>query len=157
METPEDRIARLQAELAKANSEADAQRKAIKEATPPVWEFTIIPKDNTNDNWDRIFDPTIVAYILTGRVVNEEEVKEIGYSDFEIRGGGMQYLYNTVTKKLVSATGGGTIYLSEGWAKKRKGYLDKAIDQINAFLSANPKGGDITSIINELRRKNKEE
>jgi hypothetical protein len=144
-------IREIEAELAAAREVAEAERLAVRNATVPVWQFTILPTKSDSFGGDEIWDDTIRAYRLAGEVINRDECLAAGHSEHSLGKGAMRYLFNTVTGKLIGATGGGTIYLSNGFGRKDTSAQDMAIHRINMFLAENPEGGDISQIITEFR------
>jgi hypothetical protein len=155
-------VEEIQAELREAEAAAKAAAEAKRKAVTPVWEYTIRPSERalTQAFGEPYWDDTIVAYYLNGRVVNEEECKAAGWSDTMISTGGMDYLFNTGTGKLIGGTGGGRVYLSAPWGKNQKAAkaaLAEAVREINAFLTAFPQGGDITDIIVRFRKVTRED
>lgn len=150
-------VEEIELELAEAQRAEDAERKRIRDAVKVNRVYTIRREKPRHDGFDDIFDDTIVAYMLTSTVVNREECEAVGRSSWELQNGGMRYLYNTGTHRLIGATGGGTIYLSLpyfGTQHRRSGAakLERAVAAISAFLAEYPDGGDISDIIIAFRQ-----
>jgi hypothetical protein len=147
-------IEEIEKELEEARAIQEAERQLKRDAVKPIWEYTVTPSARQDLTWDPIYDKTIRAYDLVGRVTNEDECKAAGHPDFALRGGGMRYLFNTGTGRLIGPTGGGTIYLSTGWGmgKRSDKDLEVAVTAISQFLVDHPKGGDITEIITKFRK-----
>jgi hypothetical protein len=143
-------VEEARAALEAAEAEEHNQRMAIMKAIRPIWEYTIVPIES-GSGWDPIWDDTVVAYKISGRVTNEAEAKAAGHSGYFLAGGGMRYLFNTVTGKLIGPTGGGTIYLS-AYKPSGERALAKTLAQINDFIRTHPEGGDITEIITAFRQ-----
>lgn len=139
-------VEQLRAELRKAEQAEEAAAKTRREATPPVWQFTLSPTTQ-----ERVYDDTVVAYTLRGEVINRDECLTAGRAEYELRGGAMVYLFNTGTGKLIAPVGGGTIYISSFYPRNREAEA-KVIDQISDFLVAHPEGGDITEVVNAFRK-----
>jgi hypothetical protein len=143
-------VEEIKAELAEAQAVADAEKKALRDAVKPIWQYTITP-EKSRDSFDRIWDETIVAYKLSGEVINKDEYLAAGNSELSIHSGGMRYLFNTGTGKLIGATGGGTIFISGGFGRKNDEAEAMVVHRINMFLGENPQGGDISQIVTEFR------
>lgn len=87
----------------------EAERKARREACPRQWRFymTLI-----NDNWNEVRQISgVVQLALRGEITNKEACKAAGYSNDELRGGSMVYLFNTCNGRFVGALGGGNVYI----------------------------------------------
>lgn len=147
-------IAELEAQLAAARKEEDLRKQALRDSVKPVWRYTIERLPTTTDVFDAIYDDTIVAYKLSGEVLNREELIAAGHPETFYRAGSMRYLYNTVTTRLIAGVGGGTIFLSTSGFKRESAKIQRAADQVGAFLADHPEGGDITEIIAKLREEN---
>jgi hypothetical protein len=147
------RIARLEAQLRDLRAEKEAATAAQRDLTPIIWQYTIRPVDESERRYDEVYDDTCALYKIEGRVLNEDEARAAGHPDHAMRGGGMTYLFNKSTGKIVMATGGGTIYVARSWSSKAAGDESHivAFNKINAFLADHPEGGDITEIVEEHR------
>lgn len=141
----------IRAELATAEREEAAAKRAARDLVPIKEAFTIepIPADSHHEVWD----PTIVLYRIAGRVTNREEAAAAGHhvpSD-----GGMVYAFNTGTGKIIIAVGGGTYYISKStWGTRdsdRPARAAAAMTAIEEFIANHPTGGDITSIVEQYR------
>lgn len=141
--TVEELRAELREAEAQAKKEADERRKAFK-----VQYRYEISLHNRNTTFDKIYDPTCTRYRISRTCLNREEALAAGLPDFELTDGGMAYMFNTVTGRIICATSGGTQYISERWNTYEKdGADDWAFEQIGKFLTVLPDGGDITAIV----------
>jgi hypothetical protein len=102
---------------------------------------------------DKLYDPTCQLYEITRKTLNVEEAKAAGHDEWSLRGGGMLYIWNSVTHKIVSSVGGGTVYIGSAWPLNEDGADDEAFDLIGEFLVERTAGGDITEIVNEFLAK----
>lgn len=152
-------IREIEAELKEAQAIEDAELKARRDAVKLLWEYTMTPMETKlSDDFDPIYDPTISAYKLYGRVINREECLAAGHPEFLLGGGGMRYLFNKVTGRLIGPTGGGTIYIGLGFGRRNRGIkkLEKVITAISQFLVEHPEGGDISAIVGPFREAEEE-
>jgi hypothetical protein len=139
----QQRIAEMQRELKTLqDQESKAKRDALKAFTRQ-WRFTIKPYDA---KLDRIYDDTLVWYYLRGELLNADEYKALG-GDVERSNGGMAYLYNTLTKRIVMSGGGGNLYIPSGWNRSEQESIQDTFIKLAAFIADNPNGGDVTAII----------
>jgi hypothetical protein len=71
----------------------------------------------------------------------------------------MVYIFNTLSHRIVTSVGGGTVYLSGSWGAKES--AEQAVEELNKFLTAHPEGGDVTQIVTDhqarMRVKREEE
>ena len=148
----EKSAAELREELRQAEARERVEAEARKRATPVVYRFTA---EESTPAWHKVYDPSCRLYNLRGEVVNREEAKAAGHSDHEMHEGGMLYLYNTLTERIVTSIGGGQIWIGANW-NGSTGSDDVAFDQVSAFLAAHPEGGDITSIVQAHRKRVRE-
>lgn len=139
----------LQAQLRALEAIEEAERKARIKAAPIVMKFTITP---TTDRWHEVYDDSCLLYELEGKVANREQAKEAGHNDIDLRDGAMTYLFNKATGKIVTAIGGGTIWISSGWQIKNPESAQWAMARIGHYLVNHPEGGDITDIVETHRR-----
>jgi len=140
-------VEELRAELRKAEALQEQEIKERRKTFKVRYRYQIRPYDR-NSTFDKIYDPTCLRYRLSRTCLNREEAKAAGYNDFELTDGSMSYMFNTVTGKIICATGGGTSYISERWNTTEKdGADDWAFEQIGEFLTICPYGGDITAIV----------
>jgi len=141
----QNRIDALRAELKALEEQEEKDKKTRRAAVKRVWRFVLVP--SKSGSLHQIRDSAVVRYRLEGTVVNAEELKAVGNSEDFYRTGGMNYLFNTATGRIIMSEGGGNIYIPDGrWG-------DSAIDaeqtfaKLDAFLATNPDGGDVTEII----------
>lgn len=145
-------IEELEAQL-KAARRAEADKaKAEMEAHRPVYRFTVEPASSAYHE-ERIYDPSIKLYSISGTCINADEVREAGYPDHVLRGGGMVYYYNTASNCIIGGVGGGTIYIGAGWNAEDRDSDIEAMAKVSAFIAEHPEGGDITDIVNEHRER----
>ena len=138
----------LEAALNRIKDQEAAERLKALEATPPIWQFVIEPDD---DKFDQVYDDSVIKYRIEGIVINKEEAEAAGH---DIRTGGMTYLYNTLSKKLIMSIGGGHV-----WISRRNWYKETEVDEagvvaweaVERFIDEHPEGGDITDIISKYR------
>lgn len=143
-------VAEIKAELAQAQEREQANAKRVREQTPVVYKFTIKPV-NSQRLFDRMYDDTCKLYEIRREVQNRTEAQAVGHHEWELRDGGMRYVYNTKTTKIVCSVGGGTSYISPNWNGPDDEYDGIAFDQIARFIVKNPDGGDITDIVKEFQ------
>jgi hypothetical protein len=144
------RAEELRAELKRIEQEEAAEKTARKAATPVVRKFTIKPVTN---RWTVMYDSTCVLYDLSAEVTNADEAKAAGHYEHDMRGGGMTYVFNTGTGRIVCSTGGGTIWIGGGFAGQNDESAAWTMIQISAFIVQHPEGGDITAIVEAHRNK----
>lgn len=154
MSTYEERVAELEAQIRAIRNEQKAELAERQKSVTPVWRFTILP--NEDRSFDKIWDKSVVLYQLRGEVVNRDECEAVGH-DVRQMSGSMNYLFNTLSGRLVMSTGGGNVYLSDKtWSLRSdkeavQRSFEKAVTAIESFLAEHPEGGDITEIISQHR------
>lgn len=146
------RIDQLKAEIREIELAEQAERDARKASVRPVRSYTFTPNER-NHGFYKILDESCKLYRLECKVVNKAEMLEVGYTDHDLHEGGMTYLFNTLSGKIVMSTGGGNVHISDGsWSDENKDAIDLAWARINAFLTAHPEGGDVTLILEEYNQ-----
>lgn len=118
----------------KTRLKIDAAKEEAKKSIKPVVTYSISPYTSTLRS-DTIYDPEVVRYEVKAKCHNLDALAEVGVN---WQGGGMVYLFNRATNRLIMGHGGGYIYLKkspEMWA------------EVSAFIVAHPEGGDITEIV----------
>lgn len=140
----------IEAELREARQARDAERKRIRDATPVVRRFTILPHSPRRFS-EEMYDDNCALYELRAEVINKEEAMAAGHSEHEFREGGMTYVFNKISGRIVCGTGGGTFWVSRGTSEKSRQSANRAMDEISSFIRRHPDGGDITSIVNKHR------
>lgn len=143
-------IEEIRAELREAEALDAEARKAKRESTPVVRRFTIKPHEPRHFV-EEMYDSDCLLYMIKAEVVNLEEAKTAGHPEHDLRAGGMVYVYNTMTGKIVCGVGGGTIWISQSLNGENKRSAFMAMGKIGEFLGEHPEGGDITDIVNEHR------
>jgi hypothetical protein len=142
--------AQLRAELVEAELREADERETRRKATPVDRRFTIVPTKPAKAHQE-LYDPACRFYIIESAVANREEAKTAGHSDHMLQGGGMVYVYNTLSNRIVTSTGGGTVWVGAGFTGERHESAHEAMYAISAFLVEHPEGGDITAIVNAHR------
>ena len=143
--------AELRAELRAAELREAAERQARTKETPVIRRFTISPTERKGRFHDELFDPACRFYDLDCEVTNRAEAIEAGHPEHDLRGGGMTYVFNTLSGSIVCGTGGGTIWVSAGWDAKNAESAQLCMGAISAFIVAHPEGGDITDLVDAHR------
>lgn len=146
------RIAALRAELAAAELAEREAAKAKRAAFKLDWQYHIRPvARDRHSSFDKMYDSTCERYKIDRTLLNQEAAKAAGIPDHEMRAGGMEYIYNKLTCRIICSTGGGTIYINEDHYRPTNtspdGADERAMLAIGAFLISNPRGGDITEIV----------
>lgn len=144
----QERKAELEAVVRELEAEEKREAAARKAAVKPQWQFTLLPHKQAL-SYERIRDESVKVYRLEGFCVNVDELAEAGYGERDSQGGGMNYLFNTLSGRIVMAHGGGRIWISDGsWSGQgSKAAADKAFSELEAFLKEHAEGGDVTEII----------
>lgn len=141
-----DRIAELEAELKATKELARMEADAIRESVTPEYRYTVGPID---DKFDRIYDESVVQYRIEGVCTNQEAVDAVGGKSFT---GGMTYLFNFASGRVIGAFGGGTVFIgSRGGFQRGSDEEVATFDKLSSFIVTNPDGGDITEIIEAHR------
>jgi hypothetical protein len=141
------RIAQLENEILELRRQKAAELEEIKKSVTPQYEWTLTP---TVDNYDKIYDSTCKFYTLDGRCVNKHEAEAAGHS--HIQEGGMKYLFNTLSGRIVGSWSGGTVWISKGGTSFSAD--EYTLANLSAFIVQNPDGGNVTSIILDHRARN---
>ena len=128
-------IEKLRAQLAAAEAVEAAQKEERRKNAKAIFRYSVLPV--TLARWNFIFDESCLFYRVTRECQNSAEMKAAGQFESHYQNGGMNYYYNSATKKLIASTGGGFILFED---------LDKW-SAISAFIAENPQGGDITHIL----------
>lgn len=126
------------------------EKLALQETVKQEYRYTFLPPERPV--YDKVYDDSLVWFRLEGICVNKAECEAVGHwSFFE---GGMNYLYNTLTHKIVMTAGGGSIHM--GGFRGDEGN-EEAMQILSDYLTANPNGGDITKLVNAWKKKHKED
>lgn len=144
----------LRKELKNAEAREAAEFEAKRRATPPIRKYMIeLMEISNNSSFDYVYDDSCLLYRIHSFVTNKEAAEAAGWSSsWDLNAGGMTYVYNTLSKKLVMGTGGGNIYIGPSWNKSDDTSHIRAMEEINAFLQQHPEGGDITDIVMRHRQ-----
>lgn len=143
-------IEQLEAMLLAAKAESRKAREEAADKVQPRYQFTVEPRFD-NAGFMRILDPAVTVWRVSGIVLNVEELDKVGK---RVSQGGMDYLYNKATGRIIGAFGGGTVWFSRGFSSDKPGPEElEAYARLEAYIDAHPAGGDITHIIEDYRTK----
>lgn len=140
-----DRITELENELKAVRELARMESEALRESVVPEYVYTVAPID---DKFDRIYDESVVQYRIEGVCTNKEACEAVGR---QTHTGGMTYLFNRASGKIIGAFGGGTVFISGRGFARHTDEVDATMLKLSAWIDANPAGGDITKIIEAHR------
>ena len=135
--------------------EVEEAAKAKRLSVKPIHRFTFKPVEWPHD---KLWDPSCKWFYLNHEILNPDECKAVGWnlsgewSHDLAHNKGMAYLFNSATGKLVMRNGGGQIWILTElfFASNNKQVIEEgfaAIKALEAFIVANPEGGDVTEII----------
>jgi len=147
-------VAQLKAELREAEQAEAAAKKQRLLDTPVQYRYQISPT-SARGHFEKLYDDTCVRYQISRTVLNMDEAKAVGHHDWDLAQGGMTYIYNKVTCRIIGSQGGGNAYISDTWNGPSDGADDIAFQEIGYFLEANPAGGDITYIVENYQEARK--
>jgi hypothetical protein len=133
---PNRTVDEIKAELQIALQREKAEVQSAQAKVQPRFLFTITP---VTDNWHQSFDETVVLYNLAGVLTNADEFRAVG--KMQPSEGRMVYAFNTLSGSIIMGVSGGVYFITDPTAMK----------EISRFLVENPKGGDITDIMNRYR------
>jgi hypothetical protein len=145
-------IAELEAQLRAAKQRKSEEDEARRKSVKPVYQFSLIPRPEER-RYEKIIDSSIRVYRLEGKILNVDELAAAGWLKRDLESGGMSYLFNSLSGKIVMETGGGRLYVSD-WNHTREQYL-AVMDELSAFVVANPEGGDVTEIVENYQKSEK--
>lgn len=139
----ENLIAELEAQIRDLREADKAAAAELRDSVKPVWRYSITLETS---GFDKIFDPAVLKFRLSGECVNKAECEAVGQ---RIEEGGYSYLYNTATKSVIGGFGGGRLYLSDhkGFSRSATDFLGQGIRDLSAFLASHPEGGDCTHVV----------
>lgn len=138
----------LRRELAEAEAREKAAIKARKEATPPKFEFWVTPATpSVTSSYGKLYDPTCLLYTIERRCANREDARANGWTEDEMKEGSATYIYNVVTRRIICAVGGGTMYINRSFDNPEDFEDDTAFFYLGEYLAKYPGGGDITYIV----------
>jgi hypothetical protein len=144
--------AEIRRELLAAEERERNEARIKKEATRPAFEFWIAPAETrATTSFGKMYDPTCHQYEISRKVMNREAASAAGWSDADMKEGGATYVYNTVTRRIICAVGGGTIYINKAFDTPEDYADDTAMFQIGAYLAEFPGGGEITYIVEDFK------
>jgi hypothetical protein len=147
-------VRELEEELRQAKQNEEAVAALRRNATPPIWRYTVAP--SKKQSYDHIYDDTCVFYTIRGEVLNVDEAEQAGWYDHEMRSGAMRYIFNKVTGRIVTAVGGGTIYVGPSYWNGENDSHIHTMAAISAQIVKFPDVEiDITNIINAHREAKK--
>jgi hypothetical protein len=149
----EEEIRLLEERLKKAHAKVKEIKDQKKVEVKPKYEFTFLPHQQ---KFDRIYDDTIVIFRLAGVITNKQECLDAGRPEHTLSAGGMNYLYNKGSGRIVMSTGGGRVWIREkSWSSMGdsveaiENELQRVLYELELFVRRNPEGGDVTDIIVE--------
>src|SRR5438270_54499 len=102
----------LQRELRELEAREAKAAEDKRRSTKPRYGFRIAPVVQQG-SWERIRDDSVKMCRVTGHVINRDECIAAGWAERELGDGGMNYLFNTLSGKIVMRTGGGTVYIQD--------------------------------------------
>lgn len=142
----------LRKELKEAEARERAQAEEARRAVKVQWKFTLMPDTRGHDV---MYDETCLLYSLKGEITNREEAEAVGHH-LSHSEGSMTYVFNTVTGRIVCATGGGTIYVGGfggAWSggEQEQELASQTMRELGTFLTMWPEGGDVTAIVANYR------
>lgn len=147
--TPAEReIKELEARINAIRNAEHAAREERRKTVTPVMRYTFGP--SSGGCFDKILDPTVVRLTLRGECTNMDVLQEAGWSASQVFTGSMDYLFNTLSGKVVMAIGGGSIFVTtDRFGKSEEAVADglRTFGELAEFIIANPEGGDVTAII----------
>jgi hypothetical protein len=145
--------AELRRELQVAEEREKAEARARKETARPVFEYWVTPAETREmTSFGKMYDPTCLQYKIERTTANREDARAVGWADADMKDGGATYIYNVVTRRIVCAVGGGTLYINKAFAPETEDFADDtALFQIGAYLAEFPGGGDITYIVENFK------
>lgn len=144
----DERIAELEAELARLRREQDDEARARRDAVPPRYEYLLVPVNPTHD---KVADPSCRYYRLEGVVINADELHAVGAK--VPQSGGMNYLFNTLSGRFVLSVGGGYVhlYLVDQFGRKAE---SEAFRELEILLHGAPEAThDVTDIVERAHAK----
>jgi hypothetical protein len=151
--------AEIRRELALAEEREHNEKEARRKANPPKFTYWIVPASPEHDAsfiYGKLYDPTCHLYSIERRITNKDAAKAAGWPDLDLREGSATYVYNVVTRRIICAVGGGTVYISCGNGFDREDYADdNAMFAIGNYLAEYPGGGEITWIYEQFRAERK--
>jgi hypothetical protein len=130
-------IERLRVELRAAEVAEAAQKEERRKNAKAIFRFSVQPV--ILKRWDYVFDESCSIYRIIRECENPAEMKAAGQFESYYQNGGMNYYYNSATKKLIASVGGGYVFLENNTPAKWAA--------VSAFIAENPQGGDITHIL----------
>lgn len=150
--------AEIRKELEAAEQRERDETRARKWATPPQFEYWIVPaKLRATTSFGKLYDPTCLLYELKRTISNRTEARSAGWADDDLREGSATYLYNVVTRRIVCAVGGGTVYVGRSMGMEQEDFADDtAFFHIGNYLAEYPGGGEITYIVEAYKAARKE-
>jgi hypothetical protein len=103
-------IEELKARIKELERQEIAALQAQRDAVKVEWEYFVEPV-TANSGFYRIYDDSISTYRIFGLILNKGEAEKVGHNVDTDRKG-MTYLYNSLSKKIVMAIGGGQVIVS---------------------------------------------
>lgn len=136
-------VAQLESMLADAKKAERDELEARRKSVTPEYKFTLekVNRQGLTKSWDE----TIIQLELSGVVTNRAEMESVGNP---LDGGGMTYLFNTVTGKFVCG-GAGRSWIGSGL--RSDGTEQIYADLSEAWLAHPSDVIDVTALVNAER------
>lgn len=144
--------AELRRELEAAETRERAALAAKRAATRPEFEYWVTPVAFGNEgrfSFGKVYDPTCHLYEIRRECSNRDAALAAGWQEDEIREGSAIYLFNIVTRRIICAVGGGTLYI--GPNGQDDGADDTAMFAIGGYLAEYPGGGMISWVVDDFK------
>lgn len=132
-------VKELREELKAAEKREEEEARRRKESVVPEFVYLVKRAEFRAKGWNNMLDSSVVCYYFWKEAKNQAECNAAGHAFLT---GGIKYLFNTATGRLICHSGGGTLIIKE--------HGDRAADiihRVNNFLVANPDGGVITELL----------
>lgn len=142
----DDKIIQLEQELARLYKQKTKNQETLKFQTPRKWKFEFFPRELSSFHFLRP-NTGVTPYYLRGTISNLEECRMAGWSNSDLMAGGILYIFNTFSKKIMGHIGGGNLYITEKSYFNKEANPEKTFTQLEDFLLLHPEGGDVTDII----------
>lgn len=129
------KIAELDSELKRLERERDAELKRLRAALVPIYRYEL---KIVVDTWRQPIHASYGVVSLVRTTTNYDELRTKGWTgDQRV---GMQYYYSKLTGRFIAPVGGGTILIDD----------PEDFRKLGVFLRANPEGGDVTEIMQNV-------
>jgi hypothetical protein len=146
----------LRKELEVAEERERAEIRAKKEAVRPIFEYWVAPAETRiTSSYGKLYDPTCLLYEIKRTTANRVAARVAGWTEDDMKEGSATYIYNIVTRRIVCAVGGGTIYINRALDSAEDFADDTAFFHLGMYLAEYPGGGDITYIVEDFKANRK--